>query len=60
MRSGFTHKRRNKMSLKEQFIKADIEDLEKRKRKLLNRMKLMEVTLKGINFKINNKERLIR
>lgn len=47
------------MNLKEQMIKADIENLKIRKKKLLDRMKLEEVTLKGINFRIRNKEGLL-
>jgi hypothetical protein len=38
---------------------ADIAELKKRKVNLLNRIKLMEVTLKGINLRIMNKKRLL-
>ena len=44
------------MNLKEQFIKADIEVLETRREKLLNRKREIEVTLQGVELRIKKKK----
>ena len=54
-----TYERRNKMNLKEQYIKSDIKVLEMRRNKLLNRKKEIEVTLQGVELRIKNKKRLL-
>jgi len=54
-----SYERRNKMNLKEQFIKSGIEVLEIKRDKLLNRKKEIEVTLKGVELRIKNKKRLV-
>ena len=45
--------------LKQECIKADIEILKKRKHKLEGRIKKINVTLQGVNYKIKNLEKII-
>ena len=48
------------MNIKQEYIKADIEALKKRKQKLIIRKKEIEVTLQGIELRIVNKELLLK